>query len=311
MRRQELLKRHAAHYKSRYSTPTRNSPQAGAVGPARPRSREASTSRICSHRPSPAADLHQRADDGPDHVAEKSVAGDLVDDQRLHHGGLGDAEVRPVCSSVSSASSWWRSRASRRATAMTVRSVVRVVPPAAETPRSRAALRAIAPPPSIASTSSGSDDVPRVVTLERAEDVGVPDPIAVGLRAGVVARVELCGDRVRRQHPDVGGKPRVQRPHQRVGLDRALERKRGDLAQRVHARVGPAGAGDADIAAIELAKRVLDQPLDRRARRLPLPADVVRAVVGEGDLERRHRVHGRSKTCATTAVAQDSSPAVS
>ena len=53
--RQELLKRHADIISRRTATPTRNSPAAGAVGPARPRSRDASTSRIDSRgrRPRP------------------------------------------------------------------------------------------------------------------------------------------------------------------------------------------------------------------------------------------------------------------
>ena len=58
-------------------------------------------------------------------------------------------------------------------------------------------------------------------------------------------------------------------------------RKRGDLTERVDARVRPSGARHRDVASVELAQRVFEQPWNGNARRLPLPADEIGAVVGE------------------------------
>ena len=62
-----------------------------------------------------------------------------------------------------------------------------------------------------------------------------------------------------------------------------------DLAERVHAGIGPPGAVHGDRRALEPRERVLEQPLDRLALGLPLPADEPRAVVREGQLQRAHR----------------------
>ena len=146
-------------------------PEAGAVGPARPRSREASTSRICLDRPPPAPDFHQRAGDGPDHVAEKSVAGDLVHDQISTTEDTRDTEERTglfLCVLRVLSDGEFVVRVTRDR--VTVRSVVRVVPPAAANAAKSCRPSSDRAAASIASTSSGSDHVPRVVTLEWADD---------------------------------------------------------------------------------------------------------------------------------------------
>ena len=71
----------------RTSTPPGTVPCGGAVGPAAPRSRAGQHLGHPLDRPASAADLDERADDGADHVAEKAVARDLVDDQRRTRSG--------------------------------------------------------------------------------------------------------------------------------------------------------------------------------------------------------------------------------
>ena len=137
--------------------------------------------------------------------------------------------------------------------------------------------------------------------LERARHAGIPDAIPIGLGRRRKPRVEGFGNALGGHHPDRSRKTRIQRANQRLTLDRALERKTGDLAQRVHPGVGPSGAGDAHRALIELCQHLFEQALDRRARRLPLPADEVRAVVGEGDLEGAHDATNRRRRELTPA----------
>ena len=69
--------------------------------------------------------------------------------------------------------------------------------------------------------------------------------------------------------------------------------RRRHLPQRVHAGIGPAGAVDDDRRALDAREGILEQPLDRHALGLPLPADVGGAVVGNVSLRTR------SCRCAT------------
>ena len=69
---------------------------------------------------------------------------------------------------------------------------------------------------------------------------------------------------------------------------RALDGECSDLPEGVNPRIRPSGTHHRDVAFVELAQRVFEEPLNGNARRLPLPADEISAVVGEGDLEGRH-----------------------
>ena len=74
----------------------------------------------------------------------------------------------------------------------------------------------------------------------------------------------------------------------RTTLSGAIERSSVSDAtcpMRMHAGIGASGARDRDRRAIELRAGVLEQPLDRHAAGLPLPADQAGAVVGDGQLE--------------------------
>jgi len=57
------------------------------------------------------------------------------------------------------------------------------------------------------------------------------------------------------------------------------------LPERVHARVGAPRGGDADLRAEYFLQRLLENPLDRPAVRLELPARVIGAVVFDGELD--------------------------
>src|SRR5262249_44115450 len=74
-----------------------------------------------------------------------------------------------------------------------------------------------------------------------------------------------------------------------LGGDGALQRERRDLTERVDAGVGAARADHGHIAIVERARRVFEQTLNRRAGRLPLPADEVGAVVGDRHPEAGHQ----------------------
>src|SRR5262245_27548322 len=92
------------------------------------------------------------------------------------------------------------------------------------------------------------------------------------------------------EHANVLRKPDVERPlHRRRGeIDVDVHAR--DLSERMHARIGPAGARDRRSApAVERRERLLDDLLNREAVELPLPADVVGAVVSNGELQRAHR----------------------
>ncbi len=60
----------------------------------------------------------------------------------------------------------------------------------------------------------------------------------------------------------------------------------GDLAERMDAGIGPAGAVHRDRRPFKARERVFQQALDGYALSLPLPADETRAVVTDRELER-------------------------
>ena len=61
------------------------------------------------------------------------------------------------------------------------------------------------------------------------------------------------------------------------------------LAQRMHAGIGAARAGDGDALAGEFQDRLFQRALHRRPIVLPLPADKRRAVIFEGEAIARHQ----------------------
>ncbi len=118
--------------------------------------------------------------------------------------------------------------------------------------------------------------------------------VAVELRARAAPRVEALRRARGLEHAHVRGQQAVQRARSSVGAgDRARQLERGDLAERVDARVGAARAGDARPArrrrpAARGPPRARPGPCGRR-RALALPAVEVGPVVGERDAVERPR----------------------
>ena len=98
------------------------------------------------------------------------------------------------------------------------------------------------------------------------------------------------------EHADVLGQLRVQRARQPSSA-RMREGDRGarDLAERVNAGIGAAGAMNRDRRPLESRERVFEQPLDRFAFGLTLPADEPRAVVREGEFQGAHPPESRTR----------------
>ena len=119
----------------------------------------------------------------------------------------------------------------------------------------------------------------------------------------VEARVKFKIDLFDRQHADVGRQDRVQRSGERRGGQRRGEADRRHLAKRVHTGVGPARAMNHDIRSLNRCERVFQQSLNRGAGGLTLPADVVRAVVLQRDLQGAHRVYDAREPGLATGMS--------
>ena len=117
----------------------------------------------------------------------------------------------------------------------------------------------------------------------------VVDAIAVRARQRRVAGVEVGRRLLDRHDGDLVGQTRVQR----LGCARrrraALDVRRRDLAERVHAGVGAAGDRERVVRRERRRERLPERALDRRPSRLHRPALERRAVV----LERHAYAHVR------------------
>ena len=78
----------------------------------------------------------------------------------------------------------------------------------------------------------------------------------------------------------------------------------GDLAERMDAGIGSARTVHRDRRPFKTRERLFQQPLDRYALRLPLPADETRAVVTNCELERT----GQSATTVLKLSSQVRDP---
>ena len=129
-------------------------------------------------------------------------------------------------------------------------------------------------------------DVPDIAMLECGDKRGVRDPILVGLRDRIEASVKL-GKRVfDRDDADVDGQHGVQSALERRHVMRGARPHACDLPEGVDAGVGPARTVHRQRTALERRQRLLEQPLNRHAFGLTLPANVVRSVVFDGQLQR-------------------------
>ena len=94
---------------------------------------------------------------------------------------------------------------------------------------------------------------------------------------------------------------RVERAHQLPVLDRRGHARARHLAFGVDAGIGPSGAVQRHRRAVNRRERLFDQPLDRHALALPLPADEVAAVVLHDQLD---GPHGRAERFANRPYAR-------
>jgi len=112
-------------------------------------------------------------------------------------------------------------------------------------------------------------------------EVAASDRRVAGMEA---PRRGLQGEQV-----DVGGQLLVDAPEELGGGEPCLEVEVRDLVQRVHARVGAAGAVElAGLAAGDGLDRAVQLARHRTRVLLDLPSAVARAHVFESDLEARH-----------------------
>src|SRR5439155_15168383 len=86
----------------------------------------------------------------------------------------------------------------------------------------------------------------------------------------------------------VFGQLRVECARDRQHRMRTRHRRARDLPYGMHTRIRASGAVHGHWRTLEMCERVLEQTLDRRTRRLTLPPDEPRSVVGDGVLERAH-----------------------
>ena len=98
--------------------------------------------------------------------------------------------------------------------------------------------------------------------------------------------MEVRGGLVDVNHPHVLWQARVEAARYGVDGMRGRHADAGDLAERMDAGIGPAGAVHRDRHPFKARERVFYQPLDGYALRLPLPADETRSVVTDCELER-------------------------
>ncbi len=104
------------------------------------------------------------------------------------------------------------------------------------------------------------------------------------------ARVEIRRDRFRRKHGDrLRSQMEIDRVANVIDLPSLGEVDMGDLAERMHAGIGTAGASDSDALAGKSGDSIGQRALHRNAVVLGLPADIGRAVIFDGELVARHR----------------------
>ena len=117
----------------------------------------------------------------------------------------------------------------------------------------------------------------------------VPDAVAVELRAGVAAGVEVVRRSGGVDDRHVRGQHTVERPQQARGVEPGLDPHAGHLPPGVDAGVGSPGSGHPHAAPRHPRERVLQTPLDGApAAGLDLPALERGPVVLEREAEGRH-----------------------
>ncbi len=117
-----------------------------------------------------------------------------------------------------------------------------------------------------------------------------PDSVFVCLGARGSPGMKLGARFVYRENPDFPRKQCIGSAQNGVCIHRSNRLNVGNLPVRVDARVGSAGAGNADVVIEEFLKGLLKLALDRAQVRLNLPPVELRAVVGQSQLEVPHSI---------------------
>ena len=130
--------------------------------------------------------------------------------------------------------------------------------------------------------------------LERTDDLGTDDAVAVKLGGRRESRIEAVSGFLHREDANIirsgGAQIGIQRLLQVVDRNGIGELEAGHLTERVHARVGAAGSRDNHVAAFDRRKRFFEHLLHGTRIRLPLEPGEVGAVVGDRDPDSAHDI---------------------
>ncbi len=204
--------------------------------------------------PASDADINQRADDVPDHVAQEPIACYPDDQRQVESAAVFDVEGMDGA----------LGRRHRRAGPLEAGEVVA----ADQRSGSRAHRLGV----------EWLGNVPHVAVQERRHERGIHDAVFVGLRARVEAGVEARRHLLDGQHAHVERQHGIHRPRERRALEHVDDHGARHLPHRVHAGVGPPRTMDGGQPVLDRRQRIFEQLLNRDAARLPLPSDVVGAV---------------------------------
>ncbi len=144
----------------------------------------------------------------------------------------------------------------------------------------------------MAGTFSAARHVPGIAVQERRDDWRVDDSILVRLGNRVVAGVEVERRLLDGEHAHVERQDGVEGAAKRGRVMLVADSDAGDLRARMHACVSTTGAVNGNGSPLERHECFLQEPLNRHAFGLTLPADVVRTVIFDGQLQ---GPHGRSR----------------
>ena len=123
---------------------------------------------------------------------------------------------------------------------------------------------------------------------KRRTDRRLKDPVPIGLRARVVARMELVSDLMGVPDAHSGRQKVVERLEQVRARDRTCSLKIGHLARGVRSRVRPAGTPKLDRLYDQLLDRRLQTLLDSGQIGLALPPVEIGAVIGDNEADVLH-----------------------
>src|SRR5579864_9082828 len=127
-----------------------------------------------------------------------------------------------------------------------------------------------------------------IAAIERRADLAAKDPVFVGLRFGLETRMEIEWSFFHSRDADVRRQQTIRGSAQILQRNRVLYAQRGHLRDGMNPGVRAARSGHLYCATFDLTEDLLQRSLDSRQTWLHLPAVIVRAVVGDLDLNSSH-----------------------